>query len=33
MNLFLFFMLTLVLAENFLLMFVGWKAWASPRTC
>ena len=25
MNLFLFFMLTLVLAENFLLMFVGWE--------
>ncbi len=32
MNLFLFFMLTLVLAENFLLMFVGCKAWASPPT-
>jgi NADH-quinone oxidoreductase subunit L len=27
-NLFMFAMLTLVLADNFLLMFVGWKAWA-----
>ena len=25
LNLFMFFMLTLVLAENFLLMFVGWE--------
>jgi len=32
LNLFMFAMLTLVLANNYLLMFVGWRAWASART-
>lgn len=33
LNLFLAAMLLLVLADNYLLLYVGWEGWASPRTC
>ena len=33
LNLFTFSMLTLVLANNFLLMFVGWEESGFARTC
>jgi len=33
LNLFMFFMLTLVLAANYLLLFVGWKAWGCAAIC
>ena len=33
LNLFMFFMLILVLAANFVLLFVGWKAWGCAATC
>ena len=33
LNLFMFFMLILVLAANYALLFVGWKASGSAATC
>ena len=33
LNLFVFFMLMLVLANNYALLFVGWKAWGCAATC
>ena len=33
LELFTFFMLVLVMANNFLLMFVGWKGWGSAPIC
>ena len=33
MGLFMFAMLVLVMGSNFLMMFVGWKAWVSVPTC
>jgi len=33
LNLFMFSMLTLILANNYVLMFVGWEVWACVRIC
>ena len=33
LNLFMFAMFVLILANNYLLLFLGWRAWGSARTC